>query len=83
MSGGTVSLTSAMLSSNSAQAGSGFGYGGTANGGALQVSSGTLILATVTLSSNTAQGGNCATGENGYAGNGDGGACRSVAARSA
>ncbi len=74
VSGGTVSLTSTLLSANTAQAGSDYGYGGNAYGGALQVSSGTLVLATVTLSSNTAQGGNCDNGEVGWAGSGYGGA---------
>ncbi len=78
-SGGTVSLTSTTLSSNTAQGLSGYG-------GALQVSSGTVSLTNATLSANTAQGGNSAYtggygfGEDGFSyalsegGFGDGGA---------
>jgi hypothetical protein len=92
VSGGAATLSGATLSSNTAQAGSGY-YGGTANGGALQVSGGTVTLTSANLSSNTAQagsgfgyggaahtaqGGNCSTGENGYAGNGDGGALQVI-----
>ena len=60
MSDGSVSLTSAILSSNTAQAGSGFGYGGYGRRRLrLQVSGGTVIVGTAALSSNTAQGGDC------------------------
>ena len=53
---GTVTLTGATVSSNTAQGGYGY-YGGTAIGGALQVSGGTVTLTSAILSSNTAQAG--------------------------
>ncbi len=79
VNGGTVSLTSATLSSNTAKGLSGYG-------GALQVNSGTVSLTNPTLTSNTAQGGSNAyiggygSGEDGFSyalsegGFGDGGA---------
>ena len=73
MSGGTATLTSVSLSSNTVQGGKGGagiiggidGNGGNGFGGGLEVSGGTVTLTSVSASSNSAQAPSTGLGEGG------------------